>query len=961
MGRTVSATTESRPDPAAEHPFAFGPFRLAIPRRLLLRGDQPVRLGSRALDILAALVERAGEVVSKEELIARAWPTTVVEEGNLKLQISGLRRTLGDSGENRYIITVPGRGYNFVAPVSREAEPRGTPRPTVAASRLHNLPFAMTRTIGRDEIVATLISRLTRERLVTIVGPGGIGKTTVALVVAEAMVAAHEHGVWLVDLAPLGDPDLVPSALATAVGVQIRSQDAVADLIARLKDKRMLLLLDNCEHVIDAAAALATTLIRGASGINILATSREPLAVAGEREFRLGPLASPVSADLISASEALAFPAVQLFVERATAVMEDFALSDVHAPLVIDICRKLDGLPLAIEFAAARVDVLGVHGLAGHLDDNLQSLRTRRRTAIPRHRTMRAAIDWSYGLLTEEERYFLRRLAIFAGIFTVEAAAAVAGQLPRSTIDLLADLAGKSLVTADISGGEAHFRLLATTRTYALGRLDESGDRQVAARAHAEYCCNLFERAGREWETRPMAEWRAAYGQQVDNLRTALDWAFSPVGDVSIGVALAAASVPIWFELSLLDECRRWMERALGVPKPGDPRPCQEMVLQCGFGYAMMFAQGMNDRARIALTKAKDLAERLADPDYQLRALAGLASICHRLQDFRGAVAFGRSAQDLVRDLSDPVAISIADWILGASLQLLGQYADAMTYAQRTYVRTAVPAVRRAHIARLGRDGFISAGSTIALIRWVRGLPDQSAQTARTVLADAEAGDHPLSRCLALTWCGCMIPLRTGDLMTAEHSIARLKDEALSHGLNAYYANGVAFEAQLLARQGDIVAAERLRRAGLKGLQQTQSDTLYTSFLSGWAEILMTAEALDESLEAADEAVQRAEQTNAFWWMPEALRVKGEVLVCLERPTEAAEHFHRSLDLASRQGALSWELRAATSLVRLWRDQGRSADALAVLKPVYDRFTEGFETADLKTARALRTSIEHCA
>jgi len=350
--------------------------------------------------------------------------------------------------------------------------------------------------------------------------------------------------------------------------------------------------------------------------------------------------------------------------------------------------------------------------------------------------------------------------------------------------------------------------------------------------------------------------------------------------------------------------------------------------------------------------------QTLSDLDYQLRALAGLASICHRLQDFHGAVAIGRRAEEAVNTSSDPITLSMADWILGASLQLLGEYTEALNYAHRTYVRTAEPAVRRAHLARLGRDSFISAGSTMALIRWTQGLPDQAAQTAQKVLADAEAGDHPISLCLALTWCGCIVPLRLGELEIAERAIARLKDHAQSHGLSAYHANGLCFEGQLAAKRGDAAAAERLLRAGLKNLQQTQSETLYTVFLTGLAEVLMTSAQLDEAFATADEALKRTEYSNALWWMPEAIRIKGEVLLsCNSDSNQAEHHFRRSLDLAHRQGALSWELRAATSLARLLRDQGRSAKALALLHPVYDRFTEGFDTADLKAAKALLDAL----
>src|SRR6266849_2815634 len=316
-----------------EHAISFGPYRLLAAQRLLLERDKPVRLGSRAFDVLAALVERAGEVVGKEQLIARAWPQTFVEESNLKIQVSALRRALGDGqGGNRYVITVPGRGYNFVARVRREEPSRASPPPTVASAVMHNLPFAATRMIGRDDAVAALVARLSHQRLVTIVGPGGIGKTTVALAVAERMMASYEHGVWLVDLAPLGDPRLVPSTVATVLGLQIHGENPLPGLIAALRDRRMLLLLDNCEHVVDAAASLAAAVLSGVPRVSILATSREPLGVAGEREHRLGPLGSPPTSSGLTAAEATAFPAVQLFVERVTAIVEDFALTDANAP-----------------------------------------------------------------------------------------------------------------------------------------------------------------------------------------------------------------------------------------------------------------------------------------------------------------------------------------------------------------------------------------------------------------------------------------------------------------------------------------------------------------------------------------------------------------------------------------------------------------------------------------------------
>ena len=308
--------------------FAFGPFRLLPGQRLLLEDEKPIRLGSRALDILIALTDRAGEVVSKDELVARVWPNTVVEESNLKFQVSALRRRLGDGqGGNRYLATIPGRGYSFVGPLKHAQGPAASPHPAAVSSRPHNLPVQLTRLIGRSDTLARLATLLQQQRLVSIVGPGGIGKTSVALAVAEELLVVYEDGTWLIDLAPLGDPRLVPTALAAALGLEIRSENPLPSLIAGLIDKKILLVLDSCEHVIEAAAALAVGILKGARGVHILATSREPLRAENEWVLRLPALKTPSGRAPLSATEALAFSAVELFNERATAAADGFMLS----------------------------------------------------------------------------------------------------------------------------------------------------------------------------------------------------------------------------------------------------------------------------------------------------------------------------------------------------------------------------------------------------------------------------------------------------------------------------------------------------------------------------------------------------------------------------------------------------------------------------------------------------------
>ena len=475
-------------DSRAERSISFGSFQLFPAQRLLLDGGQPLRLGGRALDILITLVERAGELVSKNELMARAWPNTVVVEDNLTVHVAALRRALGDgSGGSRYIITIPGRGYCFVAPV-REETVELRQSQWVIAGHAHNLPAFLTRLIGRGDAIRRLVGRVSTQRLLTIVGPGGIGKTSVALAVAEELVPRFDHGVWMVDLASLNDP--VASVLAGVLNLQISPEAPMSGLLAALSDKKMLLILDNCEHVIAAAADMAVALLHYAPGVQILATSREPLRVEGEQVHRLAPLQTPPQSALLSAAEALAYPAVQLFVERAAASMGEFELDDADAPIVAEICRKLDGLPLAIEFAAARVDAIGVRGIAARMDQGLRALSGRRRTASPRQQTMLATLDWSYRLLSEREQAVLRRLSVFVGTFTLPAAAAVAADAllnESEVVDQVLELVAKSLIMADVRAVEPRLQLLETTRAYARMKLAESGEGDAVGRRHAEY------------------------------------------------------------------------------------------------------------------------------------------------------------------------------------------------------------------------------------------------------------------------------------------------------------------------------------------------------------------------------------------------------------------------------------------------------------------------------------------
>jgi predicted ATPase/DNA-binding winged helix-turn-helix (wHTH) protein len=469
--------------------FSFGPFRLLPTQRLLTKDNKPIQVGSRAFDILIILLQHAGELVTKEELMARVWPNTFVEPANLAVHIAGLRRVLGDGRfGQRYVVNIPGRGYRFVAPVTADTAAPSSEPGALAPKRVHNLHAHLMSPIGRGDLIDELAAQTTRERLLTIVGPGGVGKSTVARAIAERLIGIYEHGVWVVDLAPITDPSLLPGALAAVLGVEIESVAPLDGLTAALADRRALIVFDNCEHIIESAATLALVILKAAPSVHILTTSREPLRSEGELVYRLPLLQNPAATADFNVNRAMAYPAVQLFAERASKALGEFELNDNDVSTVAEICRRLDGLPLAIELAAARLDTLGLQGLCKCLNSCLDLLTQGRRTDLPRHQSLRATFDWSHALLTDCEQIVFRRLAVFPDRFTLLDASRVAGDGTESVtaiIKIVGALVAKSLVVADHQANEPQYHLLNTTRAYAFAKLMASGEIETIRKRYA--------------------------------------------------------------------------------------------------------------------------------------------------------------------------------------------------------------------------------------------------------------------------------------------------------------------------------------------------------------------------------------------------------------------------------------------------------------------------------------------
>lgn len=474
----------------AEQILQFGSFCYYVQRRLVLDAGRPLRVGSKALDILHLLVTNAGTVVSKAAIIAHVWPSTVVEEINLRVHIAALRRALGDGRDGqRYIVNIPQRGYSFVADVqSREAEVGDLPRR--AAGPGPTLPARLSRIEGRDPIVALLVRQLPVRRLMTLVAAGGMGKTAVAVRAAEVLAEYYEDGVVFIDLATLADPALVAARVAGALGLSAPARDPVTCIGDYLRPRRMLLLLDNCEHLIDACATLVEHLLKAAPRLSILATSREPLLAEGECVQRLMPLTLPAESAHLSAADALAYSALQLFVSRVASHQESFSLRDRDVPLVVGICRRLDGSPLAIELAAARVDAFGLGGLRTQLEGAFLLSMQGQRTALARQQSLRASLDWSYALLTPIEQFVLQRFALFKVAVTLDQAiGAIACKAVGSAgiFDAVIQLVAKSLLLAEMGDEVVHYRLLNCTRAYALEKLQESDEFRLVRERYARH------------------------------------------------------------------------------------------------------------------------------------------------------------------------------------------------------------------------------------------------------------------------------------------------------------------------------------------------------------------------------------------------------------------------------------------------------------------------------------------
>lgn len=828
--------------PASPARYRFARFELQPDQRRLLADGQAVPLGPRAFDLLLALVEHSGRLVTKGELLARVWGKVVVEDNALQAHISALRKTLGPAA----IETVAGQGYRFTfsaLPVQRA--------PETAPAAKHNLPQALTSFIGRERQIADVHRLLASVRLLTLTGAGGCGKTRLALQAAAAALADFPDGVWLVELAPLGDASLMAHTVAKALSVEAKpGEEPIDTVLAWLASKRLLLVLDNAEHLLEACAGLVDRLLRQCAHLSILATSRERLGIHGEQLFRVPSLSVP---DKRAGVEVLASEAARLFIDRARLQRPGFELTGQDADALASICRRLDGIALAIELAAPCLRMMSLPDLSRRIDDRFQVLTDGSRAALPRHRTLRSLIDWSHELLSEPEKAVLRRASVFAGGWTLEAAERVCsgdGVAAADVLDLLTSLADKNIVVAEIQGEQTRFGMLETMRHYEQEQLQGHGEQ---ASAHERHFAYLIEAVG---------TLKAASGQlgstliqlepEKDNLRAALARCESDPARSMDGLRLATLLHHFWTLRAHWQEGRAWLARLLAVAPAGGLESERARALLV-LGQVELFS-GRGQAAIVPLRQAADLCRQLGLERTLLSALGTLGEIEIKHGDPLAARDLFGEALSIARETRD----------FGNMVNLLGSLAQvAMKLGEyeraQALMDECLPLSRAA-----GRLRTAGALNTLGWVRHVCG----DLEGARAALSEAVEIEREGEFVSLLAWSRTMLSEVLQDLQDVPGARALMREAlgTIPAGPQSWLeSSGLESIAGLAVHLGLATAAARLY-GQVERLRETTGETS----LNPRREQALVA-AARQALQN-DEAFDRAWSEGRGWIYEDAVR-----------------------------------------------------------------------------------------
>ncbi|WP_144138284.1 winged helix-turn-helix domain-containing protein [Paraburkholderia sp. BCC1884] len=933
--------------------YVFGAFEFLPGRQLLLRDGAPVSIGARALDILTLLVRRAGELVSKEDLTKFVWPDTFVSEGNLKVNIAALRRVLSEGSPGvAHIATNPGRGYRFVMPVQvRQPAISSSPHPG-HSTFFNNLPEPH-QIIGRAHEISLLAGQLTTARCVTIVGVGGGGKTTVALAVAHQVKCRYFDGVCFVDLSTVGAPQYVAAAIATALGTQSRARDMLSGVIAALRDRQLLLLLDNCEHLSSAVASVTEQILDAAARVSVIATSREPLRTAQEQVYRLSTLGVPDDQKGLSASRALEFPAVELFVTRA-AQRGDYVFTDADAPIVAAICRRLDGIALAVELAAGKIVGCDPTRLLDMLEQQFRVLNCGPRNAPMRQQTLFATLDWSYRLLSDREATILRLLSVFAGYFSQDDAIAMsewANLAPSDTIDGLGQLVAKSLVAVEYRDNAVRYRLLESTRAYAAERLSAEAEDSRALHRYALIILARFERAENEWFWRASKDWTSEHAGRIDDLRKAITWAFDPMGNRELGVKLTTAAIPLWDELSQVEEARARVDYALAALQEMDGyASVLKMKLATAHAWSMTHSQHLVPGTETAWLDCVQFASEAQSTEYQLRGLWGFAVYLMYTGRHHRAIAQLEQFQTIAARQTEESATPDGERLLANGEIYVGRLDTAVRRLEALAARYD-RFEQRSRLSRFQVERYVAIRGTLSLAFWLTGSPGRAAQAAQEAVEGARAIGHITSHSTALALWILPVTFWSGNYDRAAAFQATLDENNQIENIEIWGPVSRFFHGAIQFARGEELGIVEMREA-LTVLVEGNfvgRTPMYRSMLS---EALLSSGKVEEADATLNEARTAAEAQGERWCLPEIMRVRGLIDLHQNNPAAAELSLTDALSEARQIGAIALELRAALTLCDKWAAEERSEEARSLLNSIVERFDDDPEYADLIKARA---------
>ncbi len=939
--------------PDKELIFSFGSYRLIPSRQLLLLEDRPVKVGGRVFELLRMLVQRAGELVGKDELMAAVWPGTFVHESNLKVNMHSLRRSLGDTHVHpTYIATIGGRGYRFVAKVVEDFS-RLPETPDLRSGLYAPTPLPISPDIvGREREIEAILDALRDERHVTVVGTGGVGKTTLAIAAARAFHKNCPDGVCFIDLATIDDPALLPVTALAALGAEGKPGDELAACIHAARSRRMLVILDNCEHLLPAAALFADGLVGSSGNVKLLATSREPLRTSREHTVRVEPLSSPNPGSSPGVDEALGFPAVELFVRRASQ-WAGYELIEADCAAIASICHALDGLPLALELVAAKVATHSLKTLSEMLDVSPSFRRVRTRPYPHRQQTLMATLDWSFKLLPPAEANIFRLVSVFADSFELEDVIAVANVIGMTTVAVVTAVGGlvsKSLLPVESRGDTIRYRLLDTTRRYAVKKRRDDARCSILERAHAQRILDLFERAEAEWGWRDTGEWEAHYADRIADLRAALSWAFGESGDRALGIRLTVAAIPLWSEITALSEAPRWVETALAAAQAIGAEDLLKAKLACFRAWIGQYLANPSAGEK-AWNEAIAFAERADNLEYQQRGLLGLAACLLKAGKVADAIDRLRQSDRLSERYKDWSAASDGHRALAWTKAHGGELAAGRRVLQRLATRD--PLGRRdSRLARHDIHQSVTTRCYLTFTAFVTGHADFAAMVTRDAVEMSGRSRCWVSLSDALGLAALPLSLETGDFSSLERHTKQLHSNLQYDGMASWIPVYRYYSGQLLDLQGRTEGLGRIRDA-IAELVDCGRLHWIAIYLAGLARVLVRHERFSEAQDAVTMALHHQEQQGERWCRPELLRIQASILLRDGQGDGGENQLRAALAEARAMDAALFELRIASDLATYHLDAGRPAAAAQELGTVYRNFSEGFATQDMVTASRL--------